>query len=294
METIQSQDPKAESQEGAQVPEAPKKSKVMWRKLKGFLLDQKKFEIREQNILEGLFEKQRLEGCIAYRAEGVEVRILEQKKEISIAEINEYNQSSVDSTGVQLWPAEELLAYFLLRSQERYLARRSFIELGAGYSGLAGVLLSKLLARSGAEALVEITDGNEICSAQLTRNIELNALGASTTARQLVWSLEPPTARKFDVVLIADCLFFKNYHEHLARTLSALLADDGECLIIAPQRGDSQQLFLAKLDAHALDYEHLQFQDATYQALAQKIRTLDSYDADKHEFSFLRVTHRKP
>lgn len=48
----------------------------------------------------------------------------------------------VDSTGINIWPAEELLAYFIYKNQKLFKNKR-ILELGAGYSGLAGIMASK-------------------------------------------------------------------------------------------------------------------------------------------------------
>ncbi len=58
------------------------------------------------------------------------------------------NENKVDSTGVKLWPAEEIMAYFIEKNKENFLNKNKVLELGAGYSGLAGLFLSKLKLKS--------------------------------------------------------------------------------------------------------------------------------------------------
>ena len=45
--------------------------------------------------------------------------------------------------------------------------------------------------------------------------------------------------QKYQTILIADCLFFKDYHSALITTIFELLDDneDSFCWIIAPKRG---------------------------------------------------------
>jgi len=61
-----------------------------------------------------------------------------------LKEIKQFNSEEVDSTGLALWPSEELLAYFLYRNLPRLSNAKRIIELGAGFSGLASLLLAKL------------------------------------------------------------------------------------------------------------------------------------------------------
>lgn len=49
----------------------------------------------------------------------------------------------VDSTGIALWPAEEALAYFSIKNIDKINSFHRFIELGAGYSGMATLILAK-------------------------------------------------------------------------------------------------------------------------------------------------------
>lgn len=59
----------------------------------------------------------------------------------------------------------------------------------------------------------------------------------------------------FDVVLAADCLFFRDFHEALLQLLPLLLRPPnegdgllgGSVLLLQPRRGDSLDLFLHKM-----------------------------------------------
>mmetsp|Transcript_26172 Transcript_26172/g.37480 ORF Transcript_26172/g.37480 Transcript_26172/m.37480 type:complete len:92 (+) Transcript_26172:1055-1330(+) len=52
---------------------------------------------------------------------------------------------------------------------------------------------------------------------------------------------------RFDVVLAADCLFFRDFHEALLQLLPRLLRPHGSVLLLQPRRGDSLELFLHKM-----------------------------------------------
>ncbi len=64
--------------------------------------------------------------------------------------------------------------------------------------------------------------------------------------KELVWSLDQDkTSKKYDLIILADCLFFKDFHKELIATLLNLLKNsDSWIIMIVPERGDSLQKFL--------------------------------------------------
>ena len=64
----------------------------------------------------------------------------------------------VDNTGnVRTWPSEEVLAYYLSKKDD--VKSKSIIELGAGQSGLAGLVYAQRYL----DSEIVITDGNKDC-----------------------------------------------------------------------------------------------------------------------------------
>ena len=91
--------------------------------------------------------------------------------------MKKFNEAKVDSTGISLWPAEELLAFYCLKNIEKFKKMKRIAEYGAGYSGLAGIALAKSLIykiENPQDYHIEISDGNEECANLLADNIELN------------------------------------------------------------------------------------------------------------------------
>ena len=119
------------------------------------------------------------------------------------------------------------------------------IELGAGKSGLIGLVSAALMQQRQESACeVVITDGNERCVESLQTNVALNLPQfeqvVSIRACPLLWSRNDdpePDFGKFDQILIADCLFFENFHIDLVYTLKQLAHAETEVLIAAPERG---------------------------------------------------------
>ena len=77
-----------------------------------------------------------------------------------------------NNTGnVCVWPAEETLAIYCLENKELFQAKK-VLELGAGMTGMAGMILAKLTDMTS----IRITDGNELSVANLNVIIEENQL----------------------------------------------------------------------------------------------------------------------
>jgi predicted nicotinamide N-methyase len=163
--------------------------------------------------------------------------------ETSDDNLKEYYSEKVDNTGnVNIWPSEEILAIYSILNKNRF-ENKKIIELGAGFSGLAGLIVAKNIPSS----YVTITDGNTKCVEYLKRNIQLNGLDKNAEGKVLLWDRNNTLSVsefKYDYVIISDCIFFKNYHEDLIETIYNLISDDGICIIIAPPRGDSLEKFL--------------------------------------------------
>ena len=108
-----------------------------------------------------------------------------QKCVITLEELQASLFSPVDNTGnVREWPSEEILAYYLVQRIQGVddISRlpRRVIELGAGKSGLVGLVSASILKAKGVQDCeVIITDGNEKCVETLNKTLALNteALG---------------------------------------------------------------------------------------------------------------------
>lgn len=178
-----------------------------------------------------------------------------------LADVKAAQRAGVDNTGnVYVWPAEEVMARYALTGGREALRGRRVVELGAGMTALAG-----LAAAAGTEAAaVVVTDGNPAAAETLARNVELNRAafgGTEVRAAELKWSREAEPGRlaerlggAFDVVLVADCLFFERYHVDLLHTMAELVrgreAAGARVLVFGPRRGATADNFceLARRD----------------------------------------------
>lgn len=161
--------------------------------------------------------------------------------------INFYREKADNTGNIQLWPCEEVLAMYCLLNAEIFYNKK-IIELGSGFSGLVGL---NLIINIPKNSKVVITDGNNKCVESIRNNIIINSLNDDNKIKAdlLFWdknnSFENnPYKNHFDVVLISDCLFFKNYHVDLIHTIYNVLIDNGICIIISPVRGDTMDNFI--------------------------------------------------
>jgi len=232
------------------------------------------------------------------------------------------NYGDVDNTGnVCVWPAEEVLAFYLARRPE-LVCGKTVVELGGGLTCLAGLVAAKW---SGAKRVV-MTDGNvksvenveRILSANdLCRNQESESsddqgnerdfnsaasflppsLPPLHSARLLRWdAVEDHAAdlrRAVDVVIAADCLFFDAFRQSLVDSLDFLLSDDVDAmaLIFAPRRKKTLEDFvrLAEKSGFIVTIRE-NYDDVVSQKMAEG-KKRDSFDADIH-YPLLLMIHR--
>lgn len=209
-------------------------------------------------------------------------------------------QEGVDNTGnVRCWPTEEVLGHVLLERRDTLVGKRC-LELGAGRTGLSGFICAHVAQ---AKAVV-ITDGNADCVASL--NAQLNEYQLDRSNRQpssslavqlLRWNeTQDQTQNRFDVIFASDCLFFREYHHDLCRTIQDQLEPmSGECLLLQPRRAPTMDTFVAIAREY---FEHVQV-DAEYDAFitARHIHLLQTtvdYVPDIHYPVLVILAQPKP
>ena len=164
----------------------------------------------------------------------------------------------INNTGnIQIWPSEEILAFYILSNYKKF-ENKCIIELGSGFSGLGSLIIGKFIKYK----KIKVTDGNKRCVESITRNIKLNNI--LIDSELLVWDKYSIYNEDYDIIIISDCLFFKNYHIDLIYTIKSNLKDDGICIIISPPRGDSMELFLKEASSFfnvSIKKEELNFID---------------------------------
>uniref|UniRef100_A0A914VN74 Calmodulin-lysine N-methyltransferase n=1 Tax=Plectus sambesii TaxID=2011161 RepID=A0A914VN74_9BILA len=151
-----------------------------------------------------------------------------------------------NNTGnVCIWPAEEVMAYYVGK-YAKICAGRRVVELGAGMTGVAGLCAASVKAES-----VLLTDGNEKSVANLDLIVRHSNF-SNVSARLLRWDAPADLEgleHSVDIILAADCLFFNEYRLPLLDTIVKLLSSNGEAYIFAPSRSGTFDKFadLAKL-----------------------------------------------
>uniref|UniRef100_A0A7S3D2R6 Calmodulin-lysine N-methyltransferase n=1 Tax=Palpitomonas bilix TaxID=652834 RepID=A0A7S3D2R6_9EUKA len=215
--------------------------------------------------------------------------VVRSEKAVSLADFSHENSNGVDNTGnVCLWPAEEILTYLLVASRMGDtliptpatlslppplslfdVREKRVLEIGAG-QGVAGFFAATSFGTSTAVAKsITLTDGNPMVVKTLRENVQHFKESGVTSgadvveAAELKWSEDltrddirklPGASQKddeppFDIILAADCLFFKAFHTALAHTVHlALTCEDqskyGQAVFINPSRGRSAEAFV--------------------------------------------------
>lgn len=154
-----------------------------------------------------------------------------------------------NNTGnVCIWPSEEVMAFFCLENASLF-SNACVCELGAGMTGLAGVLL----ACTSMPREVLLTDGNPKSVENMRKIVKMNSNGygeASVSVNVLTWDPSmldceyySQFKHRFDAIICADCLFFLDLHIPLLQVMSSLLKPQGVSYVFAPARSGSLEKF---------------------------------------------------
>lgn len=172
-----------------------------------------------------------------------------------------------DNTGnIRVWPAEEVLAYFLItnpivsnnipKDKESIHA----IEVGAGMSGFAAFSMFQMWSEiSNLPLKLWITDGNDLCVEKINETIDVNTkegyldenmlkntIFGTVLRWQDVKETFPDHEHYFDFIFAADCVFLDDYHDALISTLDYLLCEGGCFVLLAPSRSGARFKFTQK------------------------------------------------
>jgi len=209
----------------------------------------------------------------------------------------------IDNTGnVRVWEAEQALLFYLsheMTTSSQFLQsfrNKRVLELGGGMTGLCALGLANLCNALGVENVhFTVTDGHPDCVSNQRVCVEMNAtmdlrleravrpLQSVITSHLLRWSIGDkhgdlaqikqlrPEATMFDVIVAADCLFFRDFHEDLLWVLDNSLSVNGVVYLLQPSRGGSMELFLSKAaESGIYNIELKNFGDLGVTLLAQQ------------------------
>lgn len=236
------------------------------------------------------------------------------------------NFGDVDNTGnVCVWPAEEVLAYYLSQRPE-LVGDRSVLELGGGMTCLAGLVVAKWCRAKS----VVLTDGNERAVDNVKEILRANTLreprtkeckgeaprienesvhnlatASPCTARLLRWDAVADQASDLqysvDVIIAADCLFFDTFRQSLVDAIDFLLTsggdDDGFVLIFAPRRKSTMQDFVEKAELKGFEvFVEEKYDDeitSRLETLRRKSTEDANFDEDIHYPLLLTLRRRR-
>lgn len=193
-----------------------------------------------------------------------------------------------NNTGnVCVWPSEETLSVYVISNIDAFKAKR-VLELGGGMSCMAGLIIAKY----GSADKIHVTDGNVKSIENVRAIIKYNDLESAASCSVLKWeNSDIDRLERYDIILVADCLFFDEVREDLVRTIGAHLADDGTAHVMAPQRGDTLDRFVnasRRLGFDCAKYER--YDDVVWERHLQLLNSNTCYDPSLHYPILLKLT----
>ena len=168
---------------------------------------------------------------ISYADASVDVRYMTPK--LSLNQLVGFNNTG----NVCVWPSEECLAVYSMQNKNIF-KDKTVLELGGGMTALAGFLLATVSE----PRLVHLTDGNSDSVQNLEHIVEKFREGEHTCevdTFELRWDDEDKVQGlrdTYDVIMCADCLFFKESSNSLVQALFTMLKEGGKVVVMAPNR----------------------------------------------------------
>lgn len=195
-----------------------------------------------------------------------------------------------NNTGnICVWPSEEALTALVLSDLAAYRGKW-ILELGGGFTSLAGLMLAKYAK----PYAVHLTDGNEVSVENVKKTVCLNELSCYTKCSVLKWQEAAARAQaeqeKFEFILCADCLFFDEARSALVDTIWYYLAPQGIALIMAPRRGRTLNVFRDECVARGFRVDlATRYNETIWQRHLQLKADSALYDEDLHYPLLLRL-----
>lgn len=208
-----------------------------------------------------------------------------------------------NNTGnVCVWPAEEVLAYYILKQKDVF-SGKSVIEVGGGMTCMAGVMLA---LACDAKRMV-LTDGSDDSMENVDMIVERNKnnfVAKEVSSRLLRWDHfdkeHADLKGQFDFVLSADCLFFDEFRGDLVHTIAQLLKPEGEAIVIAPKRGHSLDDFvsLCKDSSRFKNYfsevlMETNFDREVYRQCEYFLKNCSNYSPNRHQPILIKLKRSK-
>ncbi|XP_022228241.2 calmodulin-lysine N-methyltransferase [Drosophila obscura] len=213
------------------------------------------------------------------------VNIHHMERQLTASDLMGFNNTG----NICVWPSEEALTALVLSEVDAYRGKW-ILELGGGFTSLAGLMLAKYAK----PYAVHLTDGNEISVDNVRKTVCLNELSCYTKCSVLKWQECSARAQaehaKFDFILCADCLFFDEARSALVDTIWYYLAPQGVALIMAPSRGRTLSVFQDECVARGFTVElATRYNETIWQRHLQLKADSALYDEDLHYPLLLRL-----
>jgi len=213
------------------------------------------------------------------------VNIHHMERQLTASDLMGFNNTG----NICVWPSEEALTALVLSEVASYRGKW-ILELGGGFTSLAGLMLAKYAT----PYAVHLTDGNEISVENVRKTVCLNELSCYTKCSVLKWQEKCARSQaeqaKFDFILCADCLFFDEARSALVDTIWYYLAPEGSALIMAPRRGRTLSVFQDECVARGFRVElATRYNETIWQRHLQLKADSDLYDEDLHYPLLLRL-----
>ncbi|XP_020806456.1 calmodulin-lysine N-methyltransferase [Drosophila serrata] len=213
------------------------------------------------------------------------VNIHHMERQLTASDLMGFNNTG----NICVWPSEEALTALVLSEVSSYRGKW-ILELGGGFTSLAGLMLAKYAT----PYAVHLTDGNEISVENVRKTVCLNELSCYTKCSVLKWQEKGARSQaeqgKFDSILCADCLFFDEARSALVDTIWYYLAPQGSALIMAPRRGRTLSVFQDECVARGFRVElATRYNETIWQRHLQLKADSALYDEDLHYPLLLRL-----
>lgn len=199
-----------------------------------------------------------------------------------------------NNTGnICVWPSEETLSVYIT-SNLHLFSNKSVLELGGGMSCMAGLMVAKY----GEKSNVRVTDGNAKSIENVQVIINQNMLDNKVKCSVLKWqdlkknglNSNIPCSQ-FDIVLVADCLFFDEVRKDLIHAIWFHLGASGVAYVMAPQRGTTLDQFITASQDYGFScVKNEKYDKVIWERHLKLLETDLTYDPSLHYPILLKLT----
>jgi len=126
----------------------------------------------------------------------------------------------------------------------------------------------------------------------LQKNVLLNTKDSRISASKLEWGFSVKSDIKYDFIFAADCLFCAPLHREFLYTIKELMAKNGKCILLAPERKKTLTEFIKTLEK-TVEFNYTitdKIDEGEIQEKLEKIKKNPFYIADQHKPYLITLT----